>query len=323
MPRTDAAPPPPRRPALHATAATRTSGAAAWKAARAGPWSRAGERSPGIMRRWRDSARRSARSFPTARSPTSTRTAGACCPSTTPPTCATRSRGSARWRSRTRRRATGRASRLLRAAKRHGIMPIGFISAQLQPQRRLPNGQITFLLTRHRGLDGAARPPRRRVRRAARRRPPPGACRGAGAGGHLVSARGDDTFAVFERAPAALEAALAIQRGDAVRGMAGRRGGALAHRLAPRAPGADGHGYVGLSVHAAARICFAAHGGQIVLSPPARRAPRSARTASARTLGRCRFRGLPEPVEMLQADGARRAGRLPAAAVGDARLTGA
>ena len=38
-------------------------------------------------------------------------------------------------------------SRLLRAAKKHGIMPIGFISAQLQPQRRLPTGQVTFLLT--------------------------------------------------------------------------------------------------------------------------------------------------------------------------------
>ena len=38
-------------------------------------------------------------------------------------------------------------SRLLRAAKKHGIMPIGFISSQLQPQRKLPKGQITFLLT--------------------------------------------------------------------------------------------------------------------------------------------------------------------------------
>src|ERR671915_69498 len=37
--------------------------------------------------------------------------------------------------------------RLLRAAKRCGIMPIGFISAQLQPQLKLPTGQITFLLT--------------------------------------------------------------------------------------------------------------------------------------------------------------------------------
>jgi hypothetical protein len=38
-------------------------------------------------------------------------------------------------------------SRLLRAAKKHGIMPIGFISAQLEPQRKLPKGNITFLLT--------------------------------------------------------------------------------------------------------------------------------------------------------------------------------
>src|SRR5215210_1669150 len=38
-------------------------------------------------------------------------------------------------------------SRLLRAAKKHGIMPIGFISAQLKPVRRLPTGHLTFLLT--------------------------------------------------------------------------------------------------------------------------------------------------------------------------------
>src|SRR4051795_9108231 len=39
-------------------------------------------------------------------------------------------------------------SRLLRAAKKHGIMPIGFISSQLKRQRRtLPTGDVTFLLT--------------------------------------------------------------------------------------------------------------------------------------------------------------------------------
>jgi hypothetical protein len=37
--------------------------------------------------------------------------------------------------------------RLLRAAQRHGVAPIGFISAQLQPQQRLPKGHVTFLLT--------------------------------------------------------------------------------------------------------------------------------------------------------------------------------
>src|SRR6185436_14204075 len=37
-------------------------------------------------------------------------------------------------------------SRLLRAARKHGIMPIGFISAQMKPQLKLPKGQVTFLL---------------------------------------------------------------------------------------------------------------------------------------------------------------------------------
>ena len=37
--------------------------------------------------------------------------------------------------------------RLLRAAKKHSVVPIGFISAQLHPERRLPKGQVTFLLT--------------------------------------------------------------------------------------------------------------------------------------------------------------------------------
>ena len=46
-----------------------------------------------------------------------------------------------------RRGARPGRARLLRAAKKYGIMPIGFISAQLQPQRRLPNGHVTFLLT--------------------------------------------------------------------------------------------------------------------------------------------------------------------------------
>src|SRR5258708_35025252 len=37
-------------------------------------------------------------------------------------------------------------TRLLRAAQRHGIVPIGFVSAQLQPQRKLPKAEISFLL---------------------------------------------------------------------------------------------------------------------------------------------------------------------------------
>src|SRR3954468_13048279 len=103
-------------------------------------------------------------------------------------------------------------SRLLRAAQKHGIMPIGFISAQLQPQLRLPKGQVTFLLTDIEGstellarLDDRYRALLTDVRRLVR-----SAVRSAG--GREVSVTGDDLFAVFELAPAALDAALAIQR---------------------------------------------------------------------------------------------------------------
>ena len=104
-------------------------------------------------------------------------------------------------------------SRLLRAAQKHGIMPIGFISAQLQPQRRLPDGPGHVPADRHRGLDRAARAARRRLRRRCSPTSAAWCARAVRrAGGHEVSARGDDVFAVFEHAPAALEAALAIQR---------------------------------------------------------------------------------------------------------------
>src|SRR5215217_1914394 len=161
-------------------------------------------------------------------------------------------------------------SRLLRAAKKHGIMPIGFISSQLEPQRRLPKGQVTFLLTdieRSTELLGRLDDQyasllsdvRRRVRAAVRQ-----------AGGHEVSARGDDVFAVFERAPAALEAALAVQRAMQAHAWPGGLECRLRIGLHRGRPALTDTGYVGLSVHAAARICFSAHGGQIVMSSAVR-----------------------------------------------------
>jgi class 3 adenylate cyclase len=197
-------------------------------------------------------------------------------------------------------------SRLLRAAKKHGIMPIGFISGQLRPQRKLPKGDITFLLADIEGstdllrrLDDQYAPMLAEVRRqvgAALRE----------AGGHEVSARGDDVFAVFERPPAALDAALAIQR--AMR--AGRWPGGVEVRLRiglhRGRPALTDTGYVGLSVHAAARICFAAHGGQIVMSSAVRAAVLEslADGVSLRSLGAWRFRGLPEPLDVFQVDAA-------------------
>jgi class 3 adenylate cyclase len=198
-----------------------------------------------------------------------------------------------------RDRARGR---LLRAAKRHGIMPIGFISAQLEPQRKLPKGQVIFLLTDIEGstellarLDdryaSLLTEVRRRVRAAVR-----------AAGGHEVSARGDDVFAVFDRAPAALDGALAIQRAMQAGGWPAGADVRLRIGLHRGRPALTDTGYVGLSVHAAARICFAAHGGQIVMSSAVRGALLDSlpEGVSLRGIGEWRFRGLPEPIDLFQ-----------------------
>ena len=197
-------------------------------------------------------------------------------------------------------------SRLLRAAKKHGIMPIGFINAQLRAKHRLPTGHITFLLADIEGSTellarlGDRYAPvladvRRRVRAAVRN-----------AGGSEVDVRGDDHFAVFEHAPAALEAGLAIQR--ALLAGAGPDGTDVRLRIGLHRgrPSLTDGGYVGISVHAAARICFAAHGGQIILSWAVRNALGESLPdgVSLRSLGAWRFRGLPEPIDMFQVQAA-------------------
>src|SRR5215217_2395377 len=204
-------------------------------------------------------------------------------------------------------------SRLLRAAKKHGIMPIGFISAQLQPQLKLPKGVLTFLLT---DIEGSTELLRRlgdryarlladvrRVVRAAVRR----------AGGHVVSARGDDVFAVFEQAPAALDAALAIHRAMRAAQWPAKSDVRLRVGLHRGRPELTDTGYVGLSVHAAARICFAAHGGQTVMSAAVRSAVADSLPdgVTVKSLGAWRFRGLPEPVAMYQAQAADLAADFP------------
>ena len=197
-------------------------------------------------------------------------------------------------------------SRLLRAAQKHGIMPIGFISSQLQPQRKLPKGTVTFLLTDIErstqllaqlgdGYAGVLSEVRRRVRGAVR-----------GAGGRQVSATGDEVFAVFEQASAALDGALGIQRAMREDGGPGGNEVRLRIGLHRGRPSLTDTGYVGLSVHAAARICFAAHGGQIVMSGAVRSAVGESlpEGVGLGDLGRWHFRGLPEPIEIFQVEAA-------------------
>jgi class 3 adenylate cyclase len=192
--------------------------------------------------------------------------------------------------------------RLLKAAKKLGIMPLGFVGIQLSPDQKLPRGQVSFVLTDIEGstellnrLGEAYGPVLNQLRRLLR----------TGvrtAGGREVDARGDELFAAFGQAPSALSAALAIQRG--VSGHRWTDGVDLRVRVGIHTgrPTLAASGYIGLSVHTVARICTAAHGGQIVISSAARDALGGPLPdgIALKGLGAWRLHGLREPVELLQ-----------------------
>ena len=129
------------------------------------------------------------------------------------------------------------------------------------------------------------------------------------ASGREIDARADEFFAVFEGAAAAIEAAVAIQRELGNRAWGDGLEVQVRVGIHSGRPTLTDAGYIGLAVHTAARLCSAAHGGQIVVSA----ATRAAVGASAptgirfRSLGRHRLPSLPD-VEMLfqvQAQGLR------------------
>jgi class 3 adenylate cyclase len=180
----------------------------------------------------------------------------------------------------------------------------GEVEARASEVRHLPVGHVTFLLAdiedstgllRHLGDQYAAllADVRRVLRGAIRAR-----------GGHEIDARADELFAVFERAPGALDAAIAVQR--AIRDRAWPDGLEVRLRVGLHSgrPTLTDTGYVGLAVHTAARICFAAHGGQIVLSRAAQQAVVEALPAEValRELGSHRLAGLPEPELLFQVE---------------------
>jgi class 3 adenylate cyclase len=195
--------------------------------------------------------------------------------------------------------------RLLKAAKRYGIVPVGFITGQLRSERSdrgsdfstFPTGTVTFLLTDiegstvlvHRLGDRYAsvlKDVRAIIRDAVRRE-----------GGRKVDAPGDEYLSVFQRPASAVSCALDIQRsmaehvwplGSEVKVRAG------IHRGRPTLTDA---GYVGVAVNTVARICSAGHGGQILISDKTKAAVEGTMPAGVelRSLGRHRLAGLPHP----------------------------
>jgi class 3 adenylate cyclase len=206
----------------------------------------------------------------------------------------------------------GARRRLLNAAKKYRIVPVGFITGQLQSERQqVPAGLrfVTLLMTDIEGSTvllrelgdryGAVLKSVRAVLRRAVQR----------SSGREIDARADEFFAVFAQPTAALEAAVAIQRelgscawsdGIEVRVRVGIHSGR---------PKLTDSGYIGLAVHTTARVCSTAHGGQIVVSAATRASVVSSLPTGIRfrSLGRHRLAGLPEAEALfqLQAEGLR------------------
>jgi len=206
-------------------------------------------------------------------------------------------------------------TRLLKAAKKYGIVPVGFMTGQLRTQTTrgatglaaapgLPSGLVTFLLTDiadSTGLlgalgdgYGALLTDVRRILRASVR----------ASGGREVDVRADELFAVFEQTPSAIEAAIAIQRKVLSRAWPGDLRVLIRIGLHTGIPTLTDSGYVGLPVHTAARICQAAHGGQIVVSQAVRDAMQDASEPAPgfRDLGRHQLQGMPSPEWLFQVE---------------------
>jgi class 3 adenylate cyclase len=212
--------------------------------------------------------------------------------------------------------------RLLNAAKKFGIVPVGFIANQLQRERiyagagdpaRLPTGFVTFLFTdmenstvllRRLGdgygevLDSV----RRTVRQAVLK-----------SGGQEVDARADEFFAAFERPGAAVESAVVLQRALSKRSWPDDLDVRVRAGIHSGRPTLTDTGYIGLPVHTAARICMAAHGGQIVVSGETKGAIDDPLTEAVqfRSLGRRRLPGLDRAETLFQVEADGLLGRFP------------
>jgi class 3 adenylate cyclase len=208
-------------------------------------------------------------------------------------------------------------TKLLKAAKRHRIVPVGFIDAQLRAERgnpaapELPTGFVTMLMTDIEGsteiLDrlgdrfGDLLDELRDLLRST-----------VGDLGCVVEARADELFAVFATPRAAVASAVAAQRelaarrlqGEQVRVRVGIHSGYPTRRQA---------NYIGMPVHLTARVCNAAHGGQVVVTGDTRLALTGSDPLDVgfTSLGTHRLRGIPGDVPLHQVVGAGLARRFP------------
>ena len=203
--------------------------------------------------------------------------------------------------------------RLLKAAKKFRIVPVGFIAGQLRSERelgraqgrapvQLPSGFVTMLMTDIEGstglldrlgdaygelLDGV----RAMLRDAT-----------AAVGGHVVEARADEFFAVFEAPRSALDMAVSVQRHLGTRSWAEDLEVRVRMGIHSGYPTLTGENYIGMAVHTAARVCGVAHGSQVVITGDTKEAMRGLALDGVRfkSLGAHRLRGLRDEVTLFQ-----------------------
>jgi class 3 adenylate cyclase len=166
----------------------------------------------------------------------------------------------------------------------------------------LPDGEVTFLLTDIEGSTpllralgaryaGLLADVRTIIREAVLQ-----------TGGRQVEARADEFVAVFEDPGPAVDAAVIMQRsmadqawpdGHQVRVRAGLHTGDITLTEI---------GYIGITVHTAARTMAAAHGGQVLVSSATHSYVATGSAVSFRSLGSHRLRGLNGRHELLQVE---------------------
>jgi len=203
--------------------------------------------------------------------------------------------------------------RLLNAAKKFGIVPVGFITGQLQSERalgqlqgrqplQLPSGFVTMLMTDIEGSSALLHQLGERygellenVRALLRDT-------AVGTGGLAVEARADEFFAVFEAPVAALEAAITVQRALQARSWGDDVDVRVRIGIHSGWPTLAAPNYIGMAVHTSSRICAAAHGGQIIVSGATKEAVKGSALDGVRfrSLGQFRLRGIPDEVPLFQ-----------------------
>lgn len=199
--------------------------------------------------------------------------------------------------------------RLLNAAKKFKIVPVGFIAGQLQAERgqrpeprKLPAGFVTMLMTDIEGSTALVQQLGERYRElidevwsVLRQAVTAG-------GGHEVEARADEFFAVFESPRDAVDAAIALQHAIHARSWADDLDVRVRVGIHSGYPTSTETNYVGIDVNTASRICAVGHGGQVVVSANTREGVlASARLGVGfRSLGAYKLRGLPETVTLYQ-----------------------